>query len=271
MNDAAIHVNFLRELNWTSAALIAVVLLSCRLLIFFIRRMVRHFAESSPSHLRLLILRLAPIDRLFISIAGIAMIIPIIIEPNFEDIIALIATVSVALAFALKDYVSCLIAGVVTIIENTYQPGDWIEIDGYYGEVKTIGTRAVHIVTADDTEIIIPHKKLWSSSISNASSGKQSLLCVTNFYLHADHDGLAVREVLMNIAETSQYKKAGTAVKIAVIEMPWGTRYKVKSYVNESREQFSMMTDLTLRGKERLRAMRITFAQTVYAENQSKK
>ena len=37
--------------------------------------------------------------------------------------------------------------GVVTILENTYQPGDWIEVDGTYGEVKAIGLRAVHLVT----------------------------------------------------------------------------------------------------------------------------
>ncbi|MEJ0045645.1 MAG: mechanosensitive ion channel domain-containing protein [Rhodospirillales bacterium] len=36
----------------------------------------------------------------------------------------------------------------MTIIENDYQLGDWIEVDGIYGEVKTIGIRAVHIVTA---------------------------------------------------------------------------------------------------------------------------
>jgi small-conductance mechanosensitive channel len=32
---------------------------------------------------------------------------------------------------------------VVTILENVYQPGDWIEMDGVYGEVKLISLRAV--------------------------------------------------------------------------------------------------------------------------------
>jgi len=46
----------------------------------------------------------------------------------------------------------------------------------------------VHIVTAEDTEVIIPHAKLWSAKVSNASGGRRSLLCVANFYLNADHD-----------------------------------------------------------------------------------
>jgi small-conductance mechanosensitive channel len=161
--------------------------------------------------------------------------------------------------------VSCLIAGVVTILENTYQPGDWIEFDGAYGEVRTIGTRAVHLVTADDTEVIIPHAKLWSSRVANASNGQPSLLCVTHIYLRADHDGEAVRQALAEIVDASSYRKPDTPVKIAAIEEPWGTHYKLKAYVAESREQFAMITDLTLRAKQRLRAMDVAFAQAPYA------
>jgi small-conductance mechanosensitive channel len=217
----------------------------------------------------LLILRTAPLATLLIAIAGIAIIIPILVEPTFDDIVALIATVALALAFALKDYVSCLAAGVVTILENTYQPGDWIEVDGAYGEVKTIATRAVHIVTADDTEVIIPHARLWSTSVFNASSGNHSLLCVANFYLHADHDGDAVCKSLATVAETSKYRNPETSVKVVAAETPWGTHYKAKAYVRDSRDQFAMITDLTIRGKEHLRAMHVTFAQAPYAESKA--
>ncbi len=112
--------------------------------------------------------------------------------------------------------------------------------------MKAIGARAVHIVTADDTEVIIPHARLWSTSVSNASSGQRSLMCVTNFYLRADHDGAAVCQILLETGETSNYRKPETVVKVVAAEMPWGTRYKIKAYVADSREQFAMMTDLTI-------------------------
>ena len=107
----------------------------------------------------------------------------------------------------------------------------------------------------------IPHARLWSTSVSNASSGKPSLLCVTDFYLHADHDGAAVRAALVEIGEASRYRKPDTQVTVSAAETPWATRYKVKAYVAESREQFAMVTDLTIRGKERLRAMGVAFAR----------
>lgn len=71
-------------------------------------------------------------------VAGIVMIAPLVVEPGVENIVALTATVGLALAFALKDYVSCVIAGVMTIIENTYQPGDWIEGDADPSRVVVI-------------------------------------------------------------------------------------------------------------------------------------
>jgi hypothetical protein len=42
--------------------------------------------------------------------------------------------------------------------------------------------------------------------------------------------------------------------------VPWGTHYKIKSYVKESREQFDFVTDLTVRGKEILRKNSIRFS-----------
>lgn len=132
MNEAGGHLSFLRELTWSHAFLVVAVLVGSQLLALLVRRIVRRAAESAPSHRRLLILRAAPIARLLIGIASIAIIIPLLVEPKFEDVVALVAAAGLALAFAFKDYISSLIAGVVTILENTYQPGDWIKVDGTY-------------------------------------------------------------------------------------------------------------------------------------------
>ena len=265
MAQATSHLNFLREMTWGHIVLVAAIVVGCSLLVQLVRWIVRQTAEAAPAH-RLLILRAAPIARLVITFGGLALIIPILVEPTFEDVVALLATIGLALAFALKDYVSCLAAGVVTIVENTYQPGDWIAFDGAYGEVKAIGARAVRIVTADDTEVIIPHAKIWSTSVANESGGQRSLLTVTHFYLAPDHDGAAVSQALAEVAEASPYIRPNSPATIAMAERPFGTHYKIKAYVAESREQFAMVTDLTLRGKARLREMAVTFAQAPFAE-----
>lgn len=261
-----LDLNFLRELVWQDVLLVLIVLVISRLMIAVMRAGMRRLADSVPPGRRLAVLRLSPKLRLAIEVGTVLIIVPIVVEPTFQNTVALIATAGLALAFAFKDYGSCLIAGLVTILEGTYQPGDWIEIDGQYGEVTAIGMRAVHIVTADDTEIVIPHSKLWSDSIANASSGHRGLLCVAPFHLDADHDGMAVCARLSAVAEASAYRQPDSKVVVSAVEKPWGTLYRLKSYVRDSREQFLFITDLTLRGKEALRGMGVRFASVPYAE-----
>jgi small-conductance mechanosensitive channel len=266
MSQSLDGLSFLRELVWQDVLLALAVLVASRLLILFLRWAMRGVAEAVPARFRLAVLRFAPKVRLIVEIATVLAILPILVEPTFHNTVALIATVGLALAFAFKDYGSCLIAGFVTILENPYQPGDWIEVDGHYGEVTAIGMRAVHILTADDTEVVVPHSKLWSASIANASSGHRSLLCVALFYLDANHDGMAVRARLGEIAEASTYRQPDSKVTVIAMEKPWGTLYRLKSYVKDSREQFLFISDLTLRGKDALRAMDVRFARAPYAE-----
>jgi len=266
MNDHPDAWGFLRKLTWQDALLVLAVLLLAHVVVSLVQWMLRHIAEKASPHLRLGILRVVPIARLLIRIGAAVLVVSILVEPTFRNVAGLLASVGLILAFALKDYGSCLVAGVVTVLENTYQPGDWIEVDGAYGEVKSIGVRAVSIVTLDDTEVIIPHSRLWSANIFNASSGNRSLLCVADFYLHPDHDAFDARRRLTEIALSSPLRRPDTPIKVIVVEKPWGTHYRVKAYVNESREQSQFITDLTIRGKETLLAANVRFAQAPYAE-----
>jgi len=265
MNGSLTAWEHLEKLLWKDVFVVIAILLAARLLVLLMQRILHDVAQRVAPHRRLTVMRMVPIVRLLIRFAAVAFIVPILVEPTFRNIITLAAGIGLALAYTLKDYGSSVVAGIVTVLENTYQPGDWIEVDGTYGEVKSINGRALRLVTADDTEVIIPHSRLWSASVFNASSGNHSLLCVTDFYLDPDHDGTAARQRLKEVAESSSYRAPETAVTVIVQEKPWGTHYRVKTYVKESREQYLLITDVTVRGKAALRDMRIRFAQAPYA------
>ena len=46
-----------------------------------------------------------------------------------------------------------------------------------------------------------------------------------------------------------------SSLPIAVVaaQLPWGTRYMIRAYAVECREQFAFITELTLRGNEAFR------------------
>ncbi|MFE8072321.1 mechanosensitive ion channel [Marinobacteraceae bacterium S3BR75-40.1] len=252
----------LQHLNasaWLDALL---VLGGAAALIVFMQTLLRRVADKLSGRARLYVLASVPLLRLLIIVLAIITVVPILVDPTFENLVAIFGALALALGFAFKDYTTSLIAGIVTLYEMPYRPGDWIEVDGRYGEVKSIGMRAVEIVTADDSVVLIPHGKLWDSLISNVNDGSQTLLCVAEFYLHPQHDARQVREALRQVALTSPYVRLHKPVTVIVSEQAWGTRYRVKAYPADARDQFQFMTDLTVRGKARLEAMGARFATT---------
>jgi small-conductance mechanosensitive channel len=178
-----------------------------------------------------------------------------VVNPTFESLVALLGAAGLAIGFAFRDYLSSLIAGIVTIYERPYRPGDWISVDGTYGEVLSVGLRALRMVTPDDTVVIIPHQVLWTSSIHNANDGKRDLMCVTDFFLHPNHDAKLARQLLREVALTSPFLNLERPVAVVLAEKPWGTHYRLKAYPMDSRDQFQFTSDLTVRGKQILAAI----------------
>ena len=256
----------LNRLELRDVVLLVALIVGAQIASFVLRRLIRFVAEQGPGRWRLRILKLMPVARLLVGLAVLAVAVPILIQPTLQNVAALVAGVGLALAFALKDVGSNLVAGLVTVVEGVYQPGDWIEVDGTYGEVHSIGLRATRVVTLDDTEAVIPHAKLWSTNIFNATSGNRHLLCVANFYVDPEHDAARLQRALEAMATESSYRVPDSSITVAIVEKPWGTHYRVKAYVQESRDQVSFVTDLTVRGKALMRKMGIKATRVLVAE-----
>ena len=62
------------------------------------------------------------------------------------------------------------------------------------------------------------------------------------------------------MALASSYRLPDSKVTVIVSEKPWGTHYYLKAYVKESRDQYLLTTDLTVRGKAMLLAAGIKAA-----------
>lgn len=118
----------------------------------------------------------------------------------------------------------------------------------------------MEMVTPDDTNVVVPHMKLWNQIIGNANNGTQNLLCVADFYLEPEHEAASVRRTLHDVALTSPYLQLEQPIEVVVQEKPWGTHYRLKAYPIDPRDQFRFVSDLTVRGKSALREMDVTFA-----------
>lgn len=222
------------------------------ILLRFVQWILPWLATQAPSQFRLRLLPLMPILQLLIVGMAMAHIVPLIIDPTPENILAVSGGIAITLSFAFQDYVSSLVAGVVAVYERPFRVGDWVKIDNAYGEITSVGFRAIEMVTPDDTVVLIPHKKLWDSIIYNDNNGNREHLCVADFYLHPEHDAEVVRQKLHEVALTSPYLQLNRPVVVIVLEKPWGTHYRLKAYPIDGRDQFKFTTDMTVRGKAAL-------------------
>ncbi|NLF77240.1 MAG: mechanosensitive ion channel [Chloroflexi bacterium] len=259
MNGTNDITGILKNLAQADLVQIGLIIGGAVLLLFLVQRVLPWLAGKFFGRIHFLLLTLVPVLRLAIILIGFVLLIPYLIEPTFENLVALLGALGLALGFALKDYVSSLIAGIVALYEMPYHPGDWIKVDGVYGEVRAIKMRVAEIVTPDDTVVIIPHLKLWDQLIFNANDGGQNLQCVTDFYLHPHHDAAQVKHALHDVALTSAFLQLEQPVRVIVVDKPWGTHYRLRAYPIDPRQQFDFVTDLTVRGKAALVALGVTF------------
>ena len=137
-------INDIEDINFGEISLIIV---GIWLLIFVVRKVLPFLAERSPSQLRLYLLGAVPIIRLTLIILAITWVVSLVFNITVQNFFVIAGAASVAVGFAFKDFASSLLAGVVAIIERPYRPGDWVKIDGDYGEVKSVGLRTIDIVT----------------------------------------------------------------------------------------------------------------------------
>lgn len=235
------------------------IVIGTSLLIIATQNMLPWIANRLHGKPRFFLLAMVPLLRLLFIVASILLVVPRVIEPSMQNMVAVLGSLGLALGFALKDYAASLIAGVVAVGERPYRNGDWIEINGIYGEVSHIGIRTLQLVTPEDTIVSIPHLKLWNQAVANANNGTPKLQCAADFYLHPDHDASEVDQLLRDVAVTSPYLRYDKPVSVVVREHPWGTHYRLKAYPIDPRQQFRFISDLTLRGKEGIRTLGVAF------------
>ena len=239
----------LNDLQDISFWKIGLIIFGTWLIIFVARRFLPYLADRGPSQFRLYCLGAVPIIRLVMLFAAIFWIIPIVFNITLQNFLVIAGAASVAIGFAFKDYVSSLIAGIVAIFERPYRPGDWVKIGDDYGEVTRVGLRALSIQTPADNAITVPHSRIWTDNISNSNDGANTLMCIAEFYLAPQHDAARIRSVLQDVALTSAYLDYAKPVLVMLTETPFGTHYKLKAYPFDQRDQFSFVSDMTVRGK----------------------
>jgi small-conductance mechanosensitive channel len=181
-----------------------------------------------------------------------ALVVLGIFAPSRETLLAVIASVGIALGLGAQDLVKNLIGGLVILADRPYQLGDRVKIGDAYGEIDHIGLRSTKLTTPDDTRVTIPNSDILNGQAWNANSGHLDCQVVTDLYLPIDTNPVEAIEIGYEAAYSSPYTLLSKPVALRLQDAYADNPYlilRVKSYVYDHRHEAAYQTDITVRAK----------------------
>jgi len=199
--------------------------------------------------LRIAIKSLIPAVRIVIWMIIIFAIIKGIFDPPFETVIAVSASLGIAVGFAAQDLLKNFFGGIALLLDKPFQVGDKIDTGKYYGEVIEIGLRATRIVTPDDSTVSVPNAELMNSSVSNSNSGELNCQVVAEIFLPLTIDTEIVRKIAIEAAQASRFIYLNKPIVILffneINNRKSYLKMRIKAYVMDIRYEFQFKSDMT--------------------------
>lgn len=220
------------------------------LLVRGINRLSSSASERFPSR-RLLFLQIVTVLSFLLYIGGGFAIIYGVLQPPKELMIALGGSAAVAVGLSLKDLVASLVAGFILLFDRPFQVGDRVSFGDIYGEIKSIGLRAVRLTTLDDNLVTIPNSKFMTDAVASGNSGALDMMICVDFYTALNCDIAKVKSIIYDTVVTSRFVFLRKPVAVVISEKFLGEylvlEFKAKAYVLDVQYEKAFQTDIVTR------------------------
>ena len=125
---------------------------------------------------------------------------------NTSSLVALVSVVGLALSLSVQNILSNLFSGLTLLITKPFASGDFVEIAGKTGLVKTVGLFYTQLDTLDNIAVAIPNSDVTAAAVSNYSREElrrvdrtftTSYECTTDEVKAAIADAIAKDELIL--------------------------------------------------------------------------
>ena len=86
------------------------------------------------------------------------------------SLVALFSVVGLALSLSVQNIMSNIFSGITLLMTRPFAVGDWVDVAGQSGSIKSIGLFYTVIATGDNKVISIPNSTITASTVVNYNS-----------------------------------------------------------------------------------------------------
>jgi small-conductance mechanosensitive channel len=146
--------------------------------------------------------------------------------------------------FAARQVLANFVAGIMLAVTQPIRVGDWVTIEGNYGEVEDVRLNYT-VLRTGDARIIVPNERLAGDILKNDTLMAESSAPDVSVWVAPDAD---VERALAVLAE-----ETGKDASVAEV-VPWGVRIAVGAEAVPAAERAAREAELRRRCFTRLRA-----------------
>jgi small-conductance mechanosensitive channel/CRP-like cAMP-binding protein len=166
---------------------------------------------------------LLDILRIGLSLVWGSVVVSRIWNVNLGSLLAAMGVGSIALAFALQEFLGNLLSGLGLLSAHKFSIGDWIMLDGKAAEVVEMDWRTVTLVTAGGNRVVVANSTLAKGNLTIAARAREKASATVPLALGVDIPPEQVRDAVIEAGRAVPNLAEPDGVKCFVTGIGEGT------------------------------------------------
>jgi len=201
-----------------------------------------------------------------VMISGVFLALEVLgLESYVTKMLAGAGIVGIIAGFAFKDIASNMFSGMLVTMQKPFKEGDWVSLDGVYGQVNDIGLITTSVKNISGQEVFVPNQLIYNSTFTNFSTySKRRIILKTGVSYGDDLD--KVKQVTLDeINQISALLKAEPIDFYFTDIGSYSYNFEVRFWINfqQQTDYLNAMSETIMRIKKRFEKENISIAYPV--------
>ena len=137
--------------------------------------------------------------RIGLSLVWGSVVVSRIWNVNLGSLLAAMGVGSIALAFALQEFLGNLLSGLALLSAHKFSIGDWIMLDGKAAEVVEMDWHTVTLVTAGGNRVVVANSTLAKGNLTIAARAREKASATVPLAFRVDIPPEQVRDAVIGL------------------------------------------------------------------------